>query len=276
MMSNTKIKALFFDLDGTLLNSHQRISDKTRDCLIQCREQGIQCYISTARPKTLDKMLPGWTKDTFQLFDGGVFCNGACRIYHKKQEYTFIDPCAVKECIEIVNRISDLHFVLQMEDEVHAFNYEFNEAHINEWGLQDRNIVPLSEAPMKKTLKIMIYTNNLVDRTGKLPDELMSLLQNKIGHCTNLYLTDQGEVIMVMPKGVSKYSGIEKIRKHLLLKKEEIALFGDDTNDLEMLSAYPNSVAMGNAHDDIKQIASMITLSNDEDGIVFALQKLLK
>lgn len=270
------IKALFFDLDGTLFNSESRISKNTKDALSQCKEKGIRCYIATGRPKTLNKMIPEWTKDTSSLFDGGVFCNGACRIYDQKQEYTFIDLWAVKECIEIVNRIPNLHFVLQMEDEAHAFNYEFNEAHINEWGLQDRNIVPLSEAPMDKTVKIMIYTNNLVDREGKLPNELMSLLQNKIGHCTNLYLTDQGEVIMVVPKGVSKYSGIEEIRKHLLLKKEEIAVFGDDTNDLEMMSAYPNSVAMGNAHDDIKQIASMITLSNDEDGIVFALQKLLK
>ncbi len=58
------------------------------------------------------------------------------------------------------------------------------------------------------------------------------------------------------------------------LTQEEIAVFGDDLNDMEMLSHCPNSVAMGNAHPRIKEIAAHVTLSNDADGIAHALKSI--
>ena len=140
-----KIKACFFDLDGTLLNSEKQISFRTKEALIECRNRGIQVYIATARPKTLDKMLPGWTKETFELFDGGVYCNGACRCIHKQVDYTYIESEAVQKTISSVEQFEGIHLVLQMKDEVHAFNYEFDETHIEEWGLQERKIVELSD-----------------------------------------------------------------------------------------------------------------------------------
>lgn len=50
------IKAIFFDLDGTLLNSKKKISDKTKSALKKCRENGISLFIATARPPILNKM----------------------------------------------------------------------------------------------------------------------------------------------------------------------------------------------------------------------------
>ncbi|MBR3694320.1 MAG: HAD hydrolase family protein, partial [Erysipelotrichales bacterium] len=60
------------------------------------------------------------------------------------------------------------------------------------------------------------------------------------------------------------------------LSRDEIAVFGDGENDIDMLSQYPNSVAMGNASDPVKEIAKYITLSNDEEGISFAIHDLLE
>ena len=54
--------------------------------------------------------------------------------------------------------------------------------------------------------------------------------------------------------------------------KDEIAVFGDDVNDLEMISYYKHSVAMGNGDARVKEKASFVTRSNDEDGIAFALE----
>jgi hydroxymethylpyrimidine pyrophosphatase-like HAD family hydrolase len=51
--------------------------------------------------------------------------------------------------------------------------------------------------------------------------------------------------------------------------------FGDDYNDLELFRAAGHSVAMGNAVDDLKEIASEVTLTNDEDGVAVVLERIL-
>ncbi len=58
------------------------------------------------------------------------------------------------------------------------------------------------------------------------------------------------------------------------LQKEELIAFGDGENDLEMLKEVGVSVAMGNAVNEVKKIATMVTDSNEEDGLVTALSKI--
>jgi hydroxymethylpyrimidine pyrophosphatase-like HAD family hydrolase len=110
--------------------------------------------------------------------------------------------------------------------------------------------------------------------------DLKTGIENELGlkyidleNMFNIYLTDQGKTIQITAS--SKLKGIEKIRQKLGLQMDEIAVFGDDINDIEMLSHYPNSVAMGNGADEVKRIASYTTDSNDADGIAHALQKLI-
>ena len=57
---------------------------------------------------------------------------------------------------------------------------------------------------------------------------------------------------------------------------EEVAVFGDDVNDREMLAAYPRSVAMGNADPETRSLAAHVTGSNDEGAIAYALGEILR
>ena len=65
------IKALFFDLDGTLLTSEKTLARSTREALRACRKKGISLFIATARAPLLETML-GWTEIELNLFDGGI------------------------------------------------------------------------------------------------------------------------------------------------------------------------------------------------------------
>ena len=64
------IKALFFDLDGTLLTSNKKISDLSFETLRTCKEKGIYVFVVTARAPMLDVML-GWDECVYSLLDGG-------------------------------------------------------------------------------------------------------------------------------------------------------------------------------------------------------------
>jgi len=90
-----------------------------------------------------------------------------------------------------------------------------------------------------------------------------------------MYLTDQGCTIQVVSRESSKLAAIEKVRRALGLEMDEIAVFGDDLNDLEMISAYPVSIAMGNGAEAVKAAAKYVTCANDQSGIAHALTDIL-
>ena len=269
------IKALFFDLDGTLLNSDKKVPESAVWALQLCREKGMRIFVSTARSDCLDSTL-GWTERESELITGGVFCNGACVRVNDEIEYTFLHADDVAACVKTVSDFNDVHMSLHMEDSLHAFNHELPRAVWGPWGVTEEDIIPLTPDCFTHTMKILVYYDGLVNfNVGVLPHELFERIKTECSDST-VYLSDGGRTIQLAPKGMSKFAAIEKLRVRLGLRKEEIAVFGDDVNDMEMLSNYPNSVAMGNAVPRVKEIAAHITKTNDEDGIAYALKKCLQ
>lgn len=267
------IKALFFDLDGTLLDSEKRVPDSAVRALRKCREKGIRIFTSTARSDHLDTML-SWTERENELFDGGVFCNGACVRADGKTEYVFLHAEDVAACVKAVSEFQNVHMSLHMEDSLHAFNHELPRAVWGPWGVTEETIIPLEPSCFTHTMKILVYYDGLVDFGGVLPSELFEQIKADCPDST-VYLSDQGRTIQLAPKGMSKLAAIEKLRVQLRLEMDEIAVFGDDVNDTEMLKSYPHSVAMGNAVPEAKRAAAHITKTNDEDGIAYALENCL-
>lgn len=268
------IKALFFDLDGTLLDSNKKVPESAVAALKKCREKGIQIFTSTARSDRLNMML-GWTERENVLFDGGVFCNGACIRMFGETRYIFLNADDVAACVETVNCFQDVHMSLHMEDSLHAFNHELPREVWGGWGVTEDNMIPLEPSCFTHTMKILIYYDGLVDfGEERLPTELFEQIKTNCPNST-VYLSDGGRTIQLAPKGMSKFAAIEKLRVQLKLEKDEVAAFGDDVNDIEMLTNYPNSVAMGNAVPQVKEIAAFITKTNDEDGIAYAVEELL-
>ena len=269
------MKALFFDLDGTLLDANKQITQESRAALRLCKEKGIQLYIATSRPPTLHKTL-GFTPDMLELFDGGVFCNGACVRLKDNDLYHFVKPHVVKECLEAIEPYEGLNISLQSVNNKHAFRHPIAEKHFDRWGIRADEIVPLNQEVMDHTVKMLVFYDNFVDAKRPVPEELVQCLRTNCLSSAQLYWTDEGKLVQIIDETVNKAKGIEYIRQQLRLNKKEIAVFGDDVNDVEMLSAYPNSIAMGNAYDHVKSLATHVTLSNNDDGIAYALKQILR
>ena len=71
----------------------------------------------------------------------------------------------------------------------------------------------------------------------------------------------------------SKSDAIHMLKDHFHVKQEEIMAFGDNFNDIDMIRYAGLGVAMGNAADEVKEVADYITLSNEEDGVAAAIEK---
>lgn len=268
------IKAIFFDLDGTLLDSRKQIPASAVQALAECRNKGIKLFLATARTPLLEKML-NWTPAEMDLFDGGIYCNGACEKLDGVTRYYDIPPDVVQYSIGQAARYDKLNIALQMRNEIHAFNHPLDQSAYDAWGIADQDIVSLDKARLDGTVKILIYFENLIDTVTALPHDLTRAMETYCSDKARCYLTDNGKVLQIINHSVSKYKSVENIRIRLKLEKDEIAVFGDDRNDMEMLGGYKNAIAMGNAAADIKQAAGMVTKSNDEDGIAFAISELL-
>ena len=79
----------------------------------------------------------------------------------------------------------------------------------------------------------------------------------------------RGEVV---PAGCSKGAGIDDLRIALGMRTEDCYAFGDSQNDLSMFQHVGNSIAMGNATEDVKGVCSYVTDRPEEDGIAKALK----
>jgi hydroxymethylpyrimidine pyrophosphatase-like HAD family hydrolase len=80
-------------------------------------------------------------------------------------------------------------------------------------------------------------------------------------------------IIEVVKSGLSKAVGLEIICKSFGILAENVIAFGDEDNDFEMIEFAGTGVAMANAIPQLKEIANKITLSNEEDGIAYFLEK---
>ncbi len=268
------IKAIFFDLDGTLLNSNHRISETDTNALKKCSEKGIKLFLSTARPISLVKSLE-WSDDEKNLFDGGIYCNGAVVNYKNTTECLYIPTSVTQRAVEIMKSYTDIRLTLQMPDNSVAFNIYLPESDYKNWGLDKKPVYDIENFNTEKIVKILISDGDFINYLNPLPQKLISDINEKCSDLSNVYVTDNGCIIQICNKRASKFFGVESIRKKLNIKKDEIAVFGDDKNDIEMICSYKNSIAMGNSTDEIKHYAGFITKSNDENGVSYALIHLL-
>jgi hydroxymethylpyrimidine pyrophosphatase-like HAD family hydrolase len=81
------------------------------------------------------------------------------------------------------------------------------------------------------------------------------------------------DMLELVPEGVNKWQGLQVLMGHLGVSQEGFMAVGDGGNDLEMVANAGIGVAMGNAVQQVKDAASLVVSSNDEDGIAEAFER---
>lgn len=264
------LRCAFFDLDGTLLNNEKQIPSSARQAILRCRALGVRTYIVTARSPRLHKTL-GWTEAEFALFDGAIHSNGATIRQGEELVHCYLNPEAVHRALERVRACPGAEMSLHMPQEDHAFTFEMDEKRLERWQLKPENVHPINEATISRTLKALIYHGDLKEERPPLPAELAENIAADCQGLARVLVTDQGRTIQLVPLEAGKLAAVERIRKQLGIAVDEVSVFGDDLNDLEMITFYPRSVAMGNGHEQVKAAAGFVSASNEEDGIAVGL-----
>lgn len=254
------IKAVFFDIDGTLVSfKTHRIPESTIKALGLLRQKGVKLFIATGRPFVTIDNLGEQTFDGYITMNGG-YCMGAEKEVIYRRSISAVDIAALVEYLQ-----KEFCFpCMAATEDAFAINYiDQNVSDILKLiHFPVPAIAPLEESGKNEIYQLMAF----VDK----PNE-DHLLKEVIPGCEatrwNPLFTD------IVPKGVSKQSGIDQVLEYYGIKLEETMAFGDGGNDISMLKHVPKSVAMGNASDEVKAAAAYVTDSVDEDGIYKALQE---
>lgn len=273
------IRLIAFDMDGTVLDNHKKILPQTRAVLERLAKQGIEIVPATGRP------FCGLSPEIERLQGVRyvITCNGA-GIYEKATGKCLMeDSISLDSFLPMLEEIEPLPVMADPFLKGEAFMNEKNrplveKMHIpeelKEYIRTSRTLVPnLAEYLRARGDDVEKLTINFVESdTGEMQgyDEVADIIRKY----PEMNIVSGGiRNVEITKGGVSKASALLWLGEYLGISPEEMIAFGDSGNDSEMLRAAGIGVAMENAENEAKEAADFVTLSNTENGIVYALQK---
>lgn len=263
---------LALDLDGTLTNREKKITSRTKESIALARQQRVTVVLASGRP--LLGILP--LARELELLDneGYLLANNGSQIYDCLQRECIVEhllPLGVGCPVFEFARAWGLHAVvydrLGVVAESAGDEYVRREAFNN--GVSIREISHLESEFADVCLpKIMVVGE------PKRAAEALPVLRELLEGSANVFLSEP-YFIEIAPHGVDKATSMQWLLDFLQLNRKQMVFCGDGLNDLSMMRLAGMGVAMDNACDEVKDAASYITASNDDDGVAQAVEKLL-
>lgn len=275
------IKAIVLDIDGTLLTSEKKISEKTKQSLIHAQKKGVKVILASGRPTS--GMLSLAKELLMDVYEGFlVSYNGAVAMDCLTHQPIFSKVIPNDSAKKILNHLKQFQLIPMINDETYMY---VNDVYNNQLQLPDGpfNIIEyesrggqfllcevkdLAEFVDFPLYKILIAGDPEYLQQNHLAIKEPFLDQVTAAFSAPFYL----EFTM---KGIDKAKALNEIAAQLSITQNEILSFGDGQNDRSIIEYAGTGIAMGNAVDELKEIADDVTLSNDEDGIAVALEKYL-
>ena len=260
-----KYKLIAADMDGTLLDDKKIITPRNLAAIKKAMADGAIFAFSTGRPpiavepyrKIIGENVPviAYNGAMVVLGENDIFFNQTLT----KEQATIILEHVRKyntmACIWSKNRL----YVTELG--ARADKYKINV-------MTEPVLFDDPEAIINQGITKFLWYDT-AERTALFRQELAEQFK-KIGLTV---CPSTSEYLEFFSSNVSKALSLERIAKHYGIKREEIIAFGDNFNDLEMIEYAGLGVAMQNAPDGVKAAADFVTVSNNDDGIAYVLEK---
>ncbi|WNS77006.1 Cof-type HAD-IIB family hydrolase [Bacillus sp. DTU_2020_1000418_1_SI_GHA_SEK_038] len=250
-------KIVFFDIDGTLLDSDKQLPKSTKHALEQLKDNGVFVAIATGRaPFMFDRLRKELDIDSFVSFNGQyvVFEN----------EVIFKNGLPSAELEKLVTYSSERGHSLVFLDEKEMKSSELDNRLIEESIGSLKFPYPEKDIEFYKNKEIyqaLVFSEEKEDAAYERDFPNFRFIR------WHQFSTD------VLPAGGSKAEGIKLMISRLGIEMKNVYAFGDGLNDKEMLQSVGTGIAMGNALDEVKLAADVTTTSVNNNGIWDGLKK---
>jgi len=268
-------KLVAIDCDNTLINSTGHIPEKNISVIQKLQKKGIKFVLVTGRNDI-------YVKDYLNelgIKAPVIGCNGASiRNLFDNTVYklSFINREARQEVFSYCNKNNiplkmfsiNTFYSIKNDEEKNNINSILNlyTKQLSE-SLEYISLKSLDEAVENDELIKLVIVNDNPNKIEKIQCDL-----KKIGNFE--IVRSARNCLDIINKGVSKGNSLIEYANMLNISKKEIIAFGDSENDYQMLKIAGFSVAMGNGEECLKEIADMVTLTNNEAGVAYALIKI--
>jgi len=255
----TFMKMFCFDYDNTVFSHTQhRIPPRTLDCMHAIRAQGDLVVMSTGR----DLLDPSTVQYTKQInADAMVHCNGLKITIGEEVFYEhFFDNELLKRALEYADEHGITLGVVKPEALYFTHDEPLRKPEY-EYGF-GRDFRPFCELYEQRS-NVMHYLG--------AEDKIRELARACPGIC--YYMFAGGSGADVLDTDASKADGIERLLDYYGLAWKDVVAFGDSTNDIDMLRRAGVGVAMGNAAEDVKKVADLVTQDIESDGLADIIER---
>lgn len=268
-------KLVASDVDGTLIDSAERVPARLREVISRMTAQGTAMALSTGRPAR-------WIFPVLEQLPVRPVCvcaNGAV-IYDSAEDrilkaYT-LDPEVMVSVVALARAALAEHggvtFAVERAgasaydsvDELFLVTPEYSHA----WPtLNDHGVVDLDTLISEPATKLLLRSDFLESK--EMFDLIRPAIPEGLGHVT---FSMSGGLLEVSAPGVTKALGVAYLAELLGVDRADVITFGDMPNDIEMLQWAGRGIAMGNARPEVKQTSDHVTTTNDEAGVADVLE----
>ncbi|CCQ95248.1 putative Uncharacterized phosphatase YwpJ [[Clostridium] ultunense Esp] len=269
-----KYKLIAIDMDGTLLNSQNKISDRNRKVLFKAIEEGIYIVLSTGR--ILKSAL--YYGKTIGLDSPIIACNGALITCENGKDILYENPMDMASIKELVELTEESNFYYHF--------YNTNTFYSKETvGRMLKHYESYKDSLKKQQINLELFQNPMEILNKKSPiiykfviieDDRDKLLKfrKKLEDIEGINISSSWyNNIEVMNEGVSKGSALKHLIEKLNIDKSEVVAIGDNENDISMFSMAGLAVGMKNGTESIEEHVHVITNTNDDDGVAKAIEE---
>lgn len=244
------IKIAFFDIDGTLTNSKQELTDNVINSLRYLKNKGIILVLTSGR---WDSYILNYNIDN--LFDYIIANNGA-EIYDINSNKVLYEEFMDKIDINIIDSYCN-------ENNIEMIN--------NTYFNRSNNIIDNIYQSV-----IICKSIQEVDDLKQYVNELNNTYISYISFAYYKKITKKSYTININNKITNKGKSVKYMLDYLNIDKENSICFGDNINDLDMFNNVGIKVCMDNGSNKLKELSDYITLSNDEDGVAYFINNYIK
>lgn len=270
------IKMAGFDLDGTLLTDRKELTSRTRKALEKAIQKGVIVLVATGRP---------WmgVPEELQNLQGiryALTSNGARVIDTGRNKVLFehlLEPGPAKKALEICGKydaLQEIYFDGQGYAQAEKMKYvERYHRNPSMWEYTRKTRIPVEDL-----YSLLEQENRGLDKVQALFADMDERRRawEELSMEEDLELVGSlGYNIEINARGVNKGTALVELGRMLGIKREEIMACGDGDNDTAMLREVGFGVAMGNAEEEIKQAADYVTLTNEDEGVAYAIEKFI-
>jgi len=280
-----RVKAVFTDVDGTLLNSKHRLSEETIGMLKRAMDSGVPIVMATGKARGawvgMMREQMGMSSDGWTLNGPGVFIQGllVCddqgnivkRTLLTNEVVRQMNEFAAQRGVQIVAYTSDDEIVSAQADKYSDLLVPFSEPTPQTIGRDTMDLLS-SGVGHPDAFKMILLAEE--PTLAALRADLEGAIEGVA--CVTKAME---RMLEVLPPGASKASGVLQALELLGLKPGDCMALGDGENDLEMLKMVREdggvAVAVGNAVPKLKEAAEFIVGTNDENGVAEAIDRFI-